>query len=34
VLWCVRRPAHVNIQDVVLYPTDQAAPTIVSRHNT
>ncbi len=31
VLWCVNRPAHVNIQEVVIYPTDQAAPTAVTR---
>jgi NADP-dependent 3-hydroxy acid dehydrogenase YdfG len=24
VLWCVMRPAHVNIQELVIYPTDQA----------
>lgn len=29
--WCVRRPKHVNIQDMVIYPTDQAKPTIVAR---
>jgi 3-hydroxy acid dehydrogenase/malonic semialdehyde reductase len=26
VLWCLDRPAHVNIQDVVIMPTDQASP--------
>jgi NADP-dependent 3-hydroxy acid dehydrogenase YdfG len=31
ILWCVNRPAHVNIQEVVLYPTEQASPTIVAR---
>jgi 3-hydroxy acid dehydrogenase/malonic semialdehyde reductase len=25
ILWCAQRPAHVNIQDVVIYPTDQAS---------
>ena len=25
VAWCVERPAHVNIQEIVLYPTDQAS---------
>lgn len=25
ILWCVQRPAHVNIQELVIYPTDQAA---------
>ncbi|HVK62719.1 MAG TPA: SDR family NAD(P)-dependent oxidoreductase [Bdellovibrionales bacterium] len=24
-LWCVMRPAHVNIQELVIFPTDQAA---------
>lgn len=33
ILWCVSRPARVNIQEVVLYPTDQATPTIVSRRS-
>lgn len=23
ILWCVERPAHVNIQELVIYPTDQ-----------
>ncbi len=31
VLWCVDRPAHVNIQEIVLYPTDQASPRDVTR---
>ena len=31
ILWCVNRPAHVNIQEVVLYPTAQASPTLLSR---
>jgi 3-hydroxy acid dehydrogenase / malonic semialdehyde reductase len=25
ILWCVDRPAHVNIQELVIFPTDQAA---------
>jgi len=25
ILWCVQRPSHVNIQELVIYPTDQAA---------
>ncbi|MBI3544384.1 MAG: SDR family NAD(P)-dependent oxidoreductase [Deltaproteobacteria bacterium] len=29
--WCVRRPKHVNIQDMIIYPTDQAKPTLVAR---
>lgn len=24
ILWCVQRPPHVNIQELVIYPTDQA----------
>jgi NADP-dependent 3-hydroxy acid dehydrogenase YdfG len=24
IAWCVSRPAHVNIQELVIYPTDQA----------
>jgi hypothetical protein len=24
ILWCLQRPAHVNIQELVIYPTDQA----------
>jgi NADP-dependent 3-hydroxy acid dehydrogenase YdfG len=31
VLWCASRPAHVNVQDIVIYPTDQASPTTVAR---
>ena len=31
VAWCVARPRHVNIQELVIYPTDQASPTIVKR---
>ncbi|MGZ3742613.1 MAG: SDR family NAD(P)-dependent oxidoreductase [Pseudobdellovibrionaceae bacterium] len=25
ILWCVQRPPHVNIQELVIYPTDQAS---------
>ncbi len=25
ILWCVERPVHVNIQEIVIYPTDQAS---------
>ena len=25
ILWCVNRPGHVNIQELVIFPTDQAA---------
>jgi hypothetical protein len=31
IYWCVKRPRHVNIQEVILYPTDQASPTLVHR---
>lgn len=31
VVWSVNRPLHVNIQEIVFYPTDQASPTIVHR---
>lgn len=29
--WCIDRPAHVNIQELVIYPTDQAAVGLVHR---
>lgn len=31
IYWCVSRPRHVNIQEVIIYPTDQASPTLVHR---
>lgn len=31
ILWSVQRPAHVNIQELVIFPTDQAAVGQVSR---
>lgn len=31
VLFCVTRPPHVNISDVVMVPTDQASTTLVHR---
>jgi 3-hydroxy acid dehydrogenase / malonic semialdehyde reductase len=31
ILWSLERPAHVNIQQVVIMPTDQATPRDVSR---
>lgn len=31
VAWCVNRPAHVNVQELILYPVDQASTTVVSR---
>jgi 3-hydroxy acid dehydrogenase / malonic semialdehyde reductase len=32
VFFCVTRPLHVNISNVVLMPTDQASATLVHRH--
>jgi serine 3-dehydrogenase len=34
VMYCATRPPHVNIQQVVLTPTDQASTTIVHRKQT
>ena len=31
IAWILERPRHVNVAEVVLYPTDQAAPTQVRR---
>ena len=31
IVWSMKRPAHVNIQSMVVYPTDQASPTQVYR---
>jgi serine 3-dehydrogenase len=31
IVWCANRPARVNIQELVIYPTDQASPTLVTR---
>jgi NADP-dependent 3-hydroxy acid dehydrogenase YdfG len=31
ILWCCGRPAHVNVQELVLYPTDQAHVGMVHR---
>ena len=33
VLWSLKRPAHVNIQEIVVYPTDQAGVGFVHREN-
>jgi 3-hydroxy acid dehydrogenase / malonic semialdehyde reductase len=33
VLFCTTRPAHVNINEVILMPTDQASATIVNRRS-
>jgi hypothetical protein len=34
VLWCVQRPSHVNIQELMIYPTDQASVGQVTRQVT
>lgn len=31
ILWSLERPAHVNVQELVLFPTDQAAIQLVHR---
>lgn len=31
ILWSLQRPPHVNIQEMVIFPTDQAAISIVNR---
>jgi NADP-dependent 3-hydroxy acid dehydrogenase YdfG len=31
ILWATSRPPHVNIQEIVIYPVDQASPTVVAR---
>ncbi len=31
ILFCITRPAHVNISEILLVPTDQATPTLVHR---
>ncbi|MDX1741227.1 MAG: SDR family NAD(P)-dependent oxidoreductase [Rhodothermales bacterium] len=31
VLYCIRRPAHVNISEIILMPTDQSSSTMVHR---
>jgi len=31
VLWCLTRPEHVNVQSILLMPTDQASVHAVSR---
>ena len=31
IMWCLSRPSHVNIQEIVIYPTDQAAIRQVHR---
>jgi serine 3-dehydrogenase len=31
ILWCVERPAHVNVQEIILMPVAQASVTMVKR---
>ncbi|HUI25761.1 MAG TPA: nuclear transport factor 2 family protein, partial [Candidatus Kryptonia bacterium] len=31
IVWCVSRPAWVNVEELLLMPTDQAAPAMVHR---
>jgi hypothetical protein len=31
IFWCLSRPKHVNIQELVIFPTDQASVTMVQR---
>lgn len=33
IAWCVQRPSHVNIQELVIYPTDQASVGQVVRRS-
>jgi NADP-dependent 3-hydroxy acid dehydrogenase YdfG len=29
--WIFERPARINIEEITIYPTDQASPTLVHR---
>src|SRR5512139_2121970 len=31
IVWCASRPPHVNVEQLLLMPTDQASPTLVHR---
>ena len=31
IVWCLKRPQHINVQELVIYPTDQAAIQMVHR---
>ena len=33
VVYCATRPAHVNISEIIIMPTDQAAATMIARQN-
>ncbi|WP_133128900.1 SDR family oxidoreductase [Legionella nagasakiensis] len=34
VFYCATRPAHVNIHEMIILPTDQASATMISRHSS
>ncbi|MBK8229211.1 MAG: SDR family NAD(P)-dependent oxidoreductase [Candidatus Eisenbacteria bacterium] len=31
IVWCASRPAHVNVAEIILFPTDQSSATVVHR---
>ncbi|MCK7499470.1 MAG: SDR family oxidoreductase [Comamonadaceae bacterium] len=31
IVWCATRPLHVNVSDVIIWPTAQASPSVVHR---
>ena len=31
IVWCASRPPWVNVEEIILMPTDQASPTLVHR---
>ena len=33
IAWIAERPRHVNVSELVIYPTDQASPTQVHRRS-
>lgn len=33
VMWCLMRPSHVNVQEMVIFPTDQAGVSLVHRES-
>ena len=33
ILWCATRPAHVNIAEILLFPTEQSSATVVHRQS-
>jgi NADP-dependent 3-hydroxy acid dehydrogenase YdfG len=34
ILYCVTRPSHINISEIIIMPTDQAAATMVARKSS